>query len=537
MARRARSVTRAVAALILLILAACQRTAEIPAPPRVTEPARIPVATSQIAVPISAPLADLERLLEAEIPRTLWTIDRQEKECIPAQRLTVCLRHRRPCEGEACRDVPCALGFQRARVTPAMSCRLVGQVTRGRVRLSGTGETLRLAMPVSATVSVRDVGGIVSQTATADAEVRAAVRLDTDANWNPTARLTLDYDWLEEPGFDILGRRIRFTSRADPRLQQLVERLERDLPRKLRKLDIPTQLEGLWREGFTVLELNARNPEVWMRVTPLALSHGGYHVEENRLVLRVALQAATETFVGTRPSAPEPRPLPSRSAFPAATRLRFHLPVVADYSALVPVLSDALERLSREPVDVPLVGPTRVRFGRPILYTTEGGRIALGLPVSARGTRGWARTSGTVWLTGQPINAPNSRRVLIQGLAITGEAENAPGDILLAIVQAPGVRETIETALARDFENDFQELMGKITEALDDQRVGHFRLTARITEVLNGQVQPVGQGLYLPVEARGVARLAYSPAPASGRKSRAENQPSASAQALRAESS
>ena len=57
--------------MLALLLAGCSRDSSNPAPPRVTAPADIPAGSSAIAVPISANIADLERLVNAEVPRTL----------------------------------------------------------------------------------------------------------------------------------------------------------------------------------------------------------------------------------------------------------------------------------------------------------------------------------------------------------------------------------------------------------------------------------------------------------------------------------
>ena len=133
--------------LALLLLAGCSRTAHVPAPPRVEDAARLPAESSTIVVPLAAPLAELEAAIKRELPRRLWAIDRHLDQCA------------------------------RVKVIGKLGCQVVGQVTRGRIRLSGRGDRLLIAMPVHADIAARKVGGIVSKTATGDALVHAVARL------------------------------------------------------------------------------------------------------------------------------------------------------------------------------------------------------------------------------------------------------------------------------------------------------------------------------------------------------------------------
>ncbi len=51
----------------------------------------------------------------------------------------------------------------------------------------------------------------------------------------------------------------------------------------------------------------------------------------------------------------------------------------------------------------------------------------------------------------------------------------------------------------------------KVDRALADKRLGDFMLSARIDRIENGVATPYGQGLYMPVDASGVASLRYDP--------------------------
>src|SRR3546814_9855547 len=79
----------------------------------------------------------LKSALERAVPRTLWTIDRREKACVPPQRVKV-------------------FG-KRVTVTPPIACTIVGKVTRGALRLRGEGQEIVVDVPLHAVTSARDV--------------------------------------------------------------------------------------------------------------------------------------------------------------------------------------------------------------------------------------------------------------------------------------------------------------------------------------------------------------------------------------------
>lgn len=479
----------AVALAGLLSLVACHRTTTGGAPPRADDAITVPPQASTIAVPIVARLDELGAALEREVPRELWTIDKPGQDCLASKKLDV-------------------LGVKIK--TPRIKCRIVGAVTRGPITLAGSGQDLVVTLPLHATVRAEDIAGLLKrETATGDAVVRAHVRLALTRDWKPRARLDIAYDWTREPGIDFLGQRITFTSKADAKLQGVIARLERTLPAQLDSLHLDRQIDRAWRSAFTSLELNRANPPVWMRVTPRDLRYGGYAIENGRLVLRLGMNAQTETFVGNRPPDPAPTPLPPMQSLSGPPgRLLFVIPVIADYRELEPVIRKALVKRAARPFDVPGLGAIRARFGKVTVYGTRGGKIAVGVQFAARsddGTVGPAQ--GTVWLTGTPVNAANSRRVEFRDLAVSGVTDSTGTDVLLQLANAPGLSQTIAAALAQNFENDYAKLMGKIGRALADKRTGDFVISASIDNVRTGQLKAAGQGLYLPVEGTGRATV------------------------------
>lgn len=475
-----------------LALSSCDRTPD-KAPPRANDQIEIKPQASLIAVPISADLAGLTAALEREVPRRLWAIDKPDQVCVASEQVKVL--------------------FVKVK-TPTIKCRIVGEVTRGKLSLSGSGRTLTVTLPVHAVLRARDIGGVLKQeTATADARVQARVELDLAPDWRPRSKVDLAYRWTSPPTIEFLGQKIDLTQQADTKLKDVVTQLERTLPNELAKVNLRERAQQAWNAGFTSLQLNRSNPPVWMRVSPKGLQYGGYVVRNGQVTLRLALRAITETYVGDRPADPVRTPLPALERFEGPRpRLTFFIPVIADYRQLEPVLMKALRNRAQRPFDVPGVGPVWAKFNKATIYGSTKGRIAVGLNFSASDQANTiGKAQATVWMTAVPVNQPNSRQVRFTAFEVRGSTDRVGGDLVIDLADAPGLGETIAEALTQNFEKDYDELMAKIDRAIGQQREGDFLIRAKMETVETGSLKAAGQGLYLPVRATGRASIRLVP--------------------------
>lgn len=471
----------------------CREKTEVPPPPRATDQAPVPHQLSAIAVPIEIDQKIVGRLLEQEIPKTLWTINEHSGRCIAPQKVTI-------------------LGAK-LNVTPPISCTIIGDVTRGPITLRGKGREIIADIPLHAKISARDVGGILKgETATGSAMARAHVTLDIRPDWTPAGTVRLRYDWAEEPGIDFLGQRITFTRQADEKLQPIRQKLERNLPRELAKINLRKDVEDIWRKSFTSLLLNEKNPPVWMRITPDRVISDSYSIEGGKIRLRLALQAKTETFIGDRPADPAPAPLPSLVKARTDGKLHFFIPVVADYAELEPVILRALVKRSARPFELPVLGPVNARFEKVTAYGTDNGRIAVGITLAARPANGATKeTRGLLWMTARPVNAPGSPKVEFQDMQVVGNTDGVGGDLLIQLASNPAVTGLIASSLTQNFSGDLDELLVKIRKAIGMVREGDFLLNGHIGDYEIGQIHAYGNGLYLPVGVTGNARARYRP--------------------------
>jgi hypothetical protein len=475
-----------------MLLAGCGGWRDRGQPPRTDDRITIAPQASLVTVPVEAELGDLARAMERMVPRQLWQINERGRTCVASKKLD--------------------LGIAKVK-TPKITCHIIGEATRGRITLSGSGKALRFSFPITAVVRAEDIGGVLKrETATARAMAHAVIRLDIGKDWTPRGTVQLRYEWLSQPQMEFLGQTILLTEPAERALAPVIAQLERDLPGELGRLELKRQIEQAWASAFTTVMLNERKPPVWMRVTPRELQYGGYEVANGRLRLNLGMRALTETYVGRRPAPRKPVALPPMAPLAAAPgALTFFLPVFADYRELEPVLMRALQRRSRRPFAVPGLNPVDARFKAVEIYGTKGGRVAVGLTFSAHERGSKTPTRGTVWMTGKPVNAEDSRRVGFTDFAVTGTTDMTGGDLVLDMANAPGVAPMIAELLAQNFERDYTELLGKVDHAIETRRSGDIVITADLKRARTGQLQAAGAGLYLPVWASGTASVTIAP--------------------------
>jgi hypothetical protein len=495
---------------ILLLVAGCGRQVEPEKPPRLDTPFEIPAQTSTAVLPVQMQVSALEAIINRSVPEQLWQIDRQEKKCVPGQRITICPVPKRECKNGKCRMVGCEFGLYRTKITPDFSCQIIGKVVRGRIRLSGQGDRVLLTMPVSARLGARNVAGFLKETATAKAELRALIGVDVDKNWQLVAKVSLDKSWQEPPGIDFLGKRISLVSKADPALQKLLDDIERRVQADVAKLPFKAGVTEGWRAGFAVVQLNRRNPPVYMKVTPRQISFGGMTATKKQIELRVGLEAETRTYVGEAPLPDAPTPLPAPAARLPEPGLAFSIAVLADYAELVPVVDRTLAKLARKGVELPRLGAVDMEFGSVEIYPTNGGRIAIGIPATAHlRISPFRATKGMIWLTGRVKNEVGSQRVHVEDLQIIGRTDRDTVNLLFRVFEDPEILAEVSKGLSHDFAPDYERVLAAARKAIAQRQFGRFVLRAEATDVTNGTIMVTGKGLFMPVTVRGNASLRY----------------------------
>ena len=467
-------------------------------PPRATATIVTPTVSSMIAVPVYIDLAELQTLLDQQIPVDLWRIDQPDAVCVAPRHVSLFGSH--------------------LAITPKMHCHISGMAQRGPITLHGTGRSIVADVPILAHVEAAHIGGLVSTHA--DGQTMAHVRctITLDHAWQAHGTVALSYDWTVQPAITLLGRRITFTDKADERLKPVVAHLAQSLPAMLARLNVRARLDEQWRHGFAVVKLNDRNPDVWMRIVPQRLSYGGYRIEGNRLRLDLGLVALTQAVVGARPADPPAATLPDMAnAPPGDGRVHLFVPVSADYATLVPVITRALGKRAARPFNLPGLGPVDATFANIEVFGASQGRIAVGADVVAVPRNSLIpATRGRIWFAGEPHNTPGSQQVRFSDFAVSGATDSVSGTILVAIGNSPGFAEAIADALTQDFTRDFRKLEDKIQRASADRQQGDVRIRARLDRARNETIAAYANGLFMPVWITGQASVTYQPRRSNG---------------------
>lgn len=482
-----------VALMIFAVVRGVLHLAPSGPPPHSTQNVTPEASSSRIDVPIFANLAQLEQMLDQDIPRDLWQIDMPDATCAGPKHVRL-------------------FGKDLA-ITPKVTCHITGSAARGPILLHGQGNLIVADVPILAHVEANNIAGMVSTHADGRAMAHARITIAIAPDWKPSGTVALSYDWTTPPAIMLLGQRIEFTSKADERLRPIIAGLEHKLPQALAGLDLRGQIDTLWRQGFTVVKLNDRDPQVWMRVVPQSLSYGGYSIVGDRMQIRLGLDALTQAVVGPRPADPVPSPLPDMVKAPASDGMvKMFVPVVADYAELAPVITRALGRRAERPFNLPGVGAVDARFSNIEVYGASNGRIAVGADIVAKTRYSLVPSiAGRIWFAGKPHNAPGSQVIHFSDLSVSSAGKSTRANLIVAVASNPGFSDAIAGALTQNFTHDFASLQTKIERAIANRQLGKLQIDAKLESVHNDQLSAYANGLYMPVTLGGRASVIFNP--------------------------
>jgi hypothetical protein len=477
-----------VAALFAIIaavpLAGCSDTTSNPAPPRLKEPLVLPEQPSTLRIPVGIPIATIEREINEEVPATLYRIDEPQRVCIKTK----------------------------SKLLPDVTCRLRGDVTRGPIRLTGSGNTLRLTMPVRTTVRAENIGKLIKrETATGAVNVTARVRLGLAPDWTPRAKIDADYAWTDKLGIDFLGQRITFADKVDPELRKLLAQLERTLPAKLDRVQAKREVAKIWAKGFTSVRVKS-DPLIWARFTPERIGFSGYSVQNGQLTVGFAAQARTETIFGDRPPDPAVTQLPNLMQGLPPGGINVHVPVLVRYDVLEQAALRALT--SGDYRSIELKGGARVdaEYHDVTIYGTPDRRVAVGVGMTVKAVSGAFTTKGKVWFTARPAINIDRRIVGIADLVVSGQTDSKAFNLLLDAVNRTALRERMIQAVRYNFADDYDEGLRKADAWLEEQPFEGFVFKGEMTGAQLRRLRVAPDGFLVEADAQATAAMRYDPA-------------------------
>lgn len=451
--------------------------------------------SSSLVVPVVLSLDDLQRRLNQDVPEVLASIDENRDSCVPA----VWFKSK-------------ILFGLKTKATPAIDCNLKGQAVRGPITLSGSGRNLIISMPVSASLTAKgrgEIGRHIQETANGAINATVTVQADIDSNWTPSATVAADYAWTNRIGVDILGFRITFADKVDPKLRQMIEGFQRKIPEALAKLAIKDQAAKAWSKGFATLQVS-KSPDIWMNFTPEAVGYNGYTVAGRELRFKILAKGRTDTFVGQKPTSPVATTLPTMQRDLPEQGLSIFVPVSADYTSLAEAAKSALKVGQTQVFDIRGRGAVKATFKDVVIHQTDGHRLAIGVTVDTDASVGFmnlTKVSGTVWFVADAHVDNQSKKAKVDHLAVHSRTDSAATNLLASIVNMPVVNDALVGSLSYDFSEKYKVAIKQAEDGLNRQLATDLRLAGKIDDLQVDAITPGPDGLIASVSIKGRAEI------------------------------
>lgn len=253
--------------------------------PVAVAPARAPAAAiSQIDVPVTVPIRELESVLDAELAGGKRDGSLFSRSGIPIDQGRV--------QVEVLRNGPLALDVGAdGRLLVALPLRLK---VRGDWEVDLGITTIKHHEDVSAELSVH-----------------AALALDVGADWVVRSRTLLSFSWAQKPELKVGPLRISLGSVAGAQLDKLLAKAGPMFDEAIaRKVPLRAAAERAWQAMDAPVRLSS-DPDTWLAIDPLAVSFSGLGRRGDALVFMLGLQAHVAMSVGPQPATVAPKPLPA----------------------------------------------------------------------------------------------------------------------------------------------------------------------------------------------------------------------------------
>ncbi|WP_157785550.1 DUF4403 family protein [Sinorhizobium fredii] len=476
-------------------------------PPKTEDAVHAKSKTSAIVIPISAKLVDLQERLNSEVPSVLYAVNENRDACVPAKWAKYCLIPR-PFGG--------CIQEAKTQITPAIDCHLKGSVTRGKITLGGSGDMLSMNMPVKVEVTAKgrgEIGKNIQETADGTATVAVTLKFDLDEDWQPSAAVTAKHTWDKTIGIDILGFRITFADKVDPKIEEALQSLQGKIPEMLAKLNLKEQAANAWSKGFDTFRVNEK-PDVWVRFSPEAIGYSGYSiVPDGDILVSVMAKGKTETFVGEKPQGGPTQPLPKLVRQLPNPGFEFYLPISVDYSILEDSVGKTLKLGQVQTFDVPDVGKIEATFQKVQVYQTKDNAIAIGLTAVADPPTGFLDTSGTIWLTGKFDVDNEAKKLSVNKLDVYGETDNNTVDLLISLARFGPINEELRKGVSYNFSREYEKGMVEANKFLRRQVSDDFYFDGKLDNVTADGLSGGPTGVILGFSALGSGELRFGKLP------------------------
>lgn len=440
-------------------------------PPRSEEPMILdqpPI--SFISVPVTLPLAEIERLANEEIPKVLT--DKHERKRWKTRVLGI-------------------------KMSTSANIRTYVERT-GPVRIAGRGERLRMAIPIFFKARAKLRGAIRPSVSTdGNLTVFADLLLGFTEDWQPRVDVDPSFEWSEKPEIDLGPFDVRISDLVGDELEDLLEDKAQDLEEDAREeLAIIKEAEEEWAELHEPRELSD-DPPVWLRIDPQEVFLKPIRSDQENVYLGFGITARLSTSVGPKPEPSPLKPLPPlRQDLPAEQGFAIHLPVFAGYKDIDEELNENYVGRAIELGQGGALTPSNFE-----VYASAG-NLVLGVSFAARTPGRILDTRGTVYLTGKPVFDQETEELRIENFRFTRLVDNPLVRTATWVLQDT-LREELKQRLVFNLAEQVADAKTDLNEYLNQPLDEHFALRGNIEKLTITDIQPHSQGLAIDLLAAG----------------------------------
>ena len=392
-----------------------------------------------------------------------------------------------------------------------MDGRVEGSITRsGPIAISADGGRLTLAVPLHYEIAMRGIGwaAYLRDRKTGDVTVRVPFEATLAAGYKLEVRPAGDIAWSERT-VGLLKGKLQLPKYADAKLRAAFKDIGETLRQTLEGQSMREAVAHGWRGLHAPIQLAAA-PPLWLRGSPEKISSGGFSVDGDQPVYRVAISTKLTVHSGERP-APlfmKPMPEPARAlAAPLKTIVR--LPF--DISALPMQRAIAVAFPEHDEIDTQADAkamPVTVRTARTAVYPARD-RVALELQLDVVSPKRLFGMTGKAYFMGRPVLKPETGSLELEDIGFPEpppkEAKNARQQIL-RIGEEPFAGR-FAAAARMNIGREIAEFLPRLNAMVDQQLDETLRLQGTFEKAEVVAVEPIRDAFRLHLDLTGELSL------------------------------
>jgi hypothetical protein len=435
-------------------------------------------------------LALVEDRLNTEVPSQLHTIDDNIGKCLSSTK-----------------TLKIYDGYKTTMVTnclASVSVHAKGPVQRnGRIRVSGSGDTLRVEVPVKAHAKLTPRGDVgkatgLRETAEASLVATATARLGVKQDWSPDITISTDFTWDKRAQIEVLGIPITFGSQAEKPIQEKLRALAAQVSRVVPpELVRSTVLKG-WRLANTPTQL-LKEPAVWLKVEPTTIRYTGVDVQTNIVRTHFNIQGTGRVSLGARPATPSLPPLPRLETVQSVTPdSEVVLPIVVPYSMLAEALRSQLAgtwfHVDDDKIDAKLIGSAFRVIAIDVYPSKDSLVLGAKLRIDVPGR--WLDLRGSLFAVIKPRIDHATRTVHLDQLELTAVTDSTFINATAITLLKTGIVDAIRPFVTFNYAKRFDEVVEKATSAMNAKPAADVSLRTTVQRVdVNNDAVVTKEGL------------------------------------------